>query len=381
MRRSGVRSTTDIRLVNQSLVLELLRDRGPLSRAEVARALGLTRSTVSQITTELLRQRLIREVGTGQSAVGRKPILLELNPTAGIVVGVDLGGPQLLLGAANLAGQVVHRRRLSTFTVPTAREFIDRLSDAIEDLLESAGGPQGLKAVGVATPGIVDVERGVILGASHNLPEWDRLPLADILAERFHVPVVVENDVNAALLGEHRYGHGRDLRNLAFIAVSRGIGGAVMLGGELYRGTRGAAGEIGFWLMGRRHVRRDWRPQGCFEALCSCDAILRRTGRSAEELAARARAGDRAARSEVRRLAEYVGMAAANLVSLLDLEMVVLGGSPIVGELAEAVQRIVDDHAAVQAKVVVSALGDEAMMLGAMELALRRIFPAARLEL
>lgn len=377
-----------MRSVNKSLLLELVRARGRTTRAELARETGFTRATVSQIIADLVAEGWLEEVGIGDSPTGRKPVLYEYRPRLGVVLGLDLGGSTLQCAVANLSGQIVSRRNEPTGGVRTSHELLDRIERLARETLAAApahpaqGGPE-LRAVGVATPGIVDVDLGVVLGASPNLPEWHDLPLREHLERRLGVPVRVENDVNAALLGEHRFGRARGVRNAAFVAVSTGLGGALLLDGRLYRGARGGAGEIGYWLAGHEHVHADWGGRGCLESLCSGSAMARAAGApDARAVCELARAGDAAALEIVQSTAEYLGLAVSNLASLLDLEMVVLGGGVMLSAdlFLDLIRSIVARHAPTRVEVVPSQLGDEAGLRGAVQMALTAVTPDVRLE-
>ncbi len=386
----GATETAALRQVNRTLTLDLLREAGPLSRADLSRALGLTRSTMSLIVQGLVEEGLIRSAGIGSPHTGRKSVLYEYNPDAGAVIGVDIGGTNIKCILSDLRGTPQHRESWETFAQETSGAFISRLVAEVRGMITRSGlAPSQLKGLGVATPGIVDPGAGVVIGASPNLPQWYDLPLGEILGREFGIPVKVENDVNAALIGESIYGVGKGGRDLAYLVFSTGIGGALMLGGEIYRGASFAAGEIGYWLLGAHQLDRDWKPRGAFESSCSAPSIAaegsRRLGRpvTAKQVFEAARAGDQTASRLVEETARLIGMAVSNLASLLDVDAIILGGGVMLSGdlLLPAIRSVVERHALRPPAIHASALRDEAGALGAAHLALRAAMPGARLTL
>lgn len=388
--RVGATATAALRQVNKTLALEVIREKGVVSRAELSRLLGLTRSTMSLIIEDMVAEGLVRPCGIGENTTGRKPMLYECDPTAGYVLGLDIGGTNIKCHLSNLVGQCLYSEHWETFQVPTSAEFMQQMVAAIRQMIRRAGLEQsGLKAMGVASPGVVDPERGIVLGASPNLPEWNGLHLGEILAAEFKVPVRVENDVNSALIGEHVFGVGRGRKDLALIAISTGIGGALMLGGEIHRGATFGAGEIGYWLTDTSQIDRDWKPKGALESTCSATAIAGRgselLGRpaTAKDVFDAARQGNSAAQELVREIGRQLGMVASNLTSLLDMDMIILGGGVMLSGdlLLPIVREVVERHAIRAPEITTSGLADEAGVLGAVHLALGSALPEARLYL
>lgn len=388
--RVGVTDTTALRKVNKTLTLELIREEGPLSRADLSRALGITRSTMSLIMQDLLAEGLVREAGLGSPHTGRKSVLYEFNPAAGFVLGVDIGGTNIKCQVADLSGTSLHQEHWETFPENTSKGFIRKLVAEIRSMLRRVPLRESrLKALGVATPGVVDPYRGVVLGASPNLPEWSDLRLGEFLARDFGVPVQVENDVNAALIGEHVFGIGRGYKHLVYLVLSTGIGGALMLNGEIYRGATFGAGEVGYWLLGPTQIHQDWKPKGAFECTCSATAIAaegtRIVGRpvTTKEVFEAARGGNGAARSLVEETAEKIGLVVSNLAALLDVDIIILGGGLMFSSdlLLPTIRTVVERHAIRMPVIAASAMADEAGVKGAVQLALTVALPGARIHL
>ena len=381
-----------VRQLNRQLVLKLIIDKGPLSRAELSRATLLTKGTVSQVVSELLDANAVIEVGagSGEHVPGRKPILLRYNKQAGVLVGIDMGGTNVQCGVADLEGALMAVR--SWPSEPNNNGFkrdrnavLERTMAEIDITLAGLGlNREAVRGLAVASPGAVDPVTGEVSGLSPNLPDWHNFNLKEAFRSCFvGAAVTIENDVNAALIGEARYGAGRGKENLALLVISTGIGGAVMVGGQLYRGTRGASGEVGFLMFGEDTLEGDWTGRGCFETLASGRALAVQAQKElghqdwdAEALFSAAGAGDPEAQALVRRFADRIALAVVNIAAVLDPEMIILGGG--VSLSAEMflgrVREMVRKHAPVEPDVVPAGLGAEAGMHGTIALAREAIW-------
>lgn len=252
-------SIKTLRAMNKGLVLQLIRSGGPISRADISKRTGLTRSAVSAIVSRLLAEGAVLAVGIGSNWTGRKPVLYEYNALQGFVLGLDIGGTNINLAAADMVGTIVARHRFQTPAALSRSELLACLFNEVQRFCDQAElSLADLKAVGVASPGVIDHVAGRVVGAAPNLPDWADFPLAQLIRDRLGVPVLIDNDVHLALLGEVRRGAAAGCPNAAFINVSTGLGGALMLDGRLHRGPRNFGGEIGYWLAGTEHLHRDW---------------------------------------------------------------------------------------------------------------------------
>jgi glucokinase len=311
-------------------------------------------------------------------------------------LGVDLGGTKILTAVVDETGRVAARVRAPTpQTGPAA--VVEAIAASADRALAAAGVPRGaLRAAGVGAPGPADPVTGTVF-APPNLPGWGDVPLADLLRARLEVPVAVENDANAAALGEHWLGAGRGVDDLLYITVGTGIGGGLILRGELYAGVSGTAGEVGHMVIVADGPRCACGRLGCLEAVASGRAIAREAraaldaGRpsvlaavaadalDAQAVARAAAEGDPLAREVFARAARYLGLAVANLVHLLNPALVVVGGGVAqAGALLLApVRRIVESEAfarpAAAVRIVPAALGPDAGALGAAAAARRRL--------
>ncbi len=237
------------RTFNQQLVLRALHDHSPLSRADLARLTGLTRTSVGDIVGTLIRDGLIEEVGRGQSSGGKSPILLRVAPDGRHLIGLDLGEAQFRAAVVNLRGEILHSLRLplEARDGDATLELVLQLVDALR-----AGDRSPLLGIGVGVPGIVDTSTGTVRW-SVNL-DWADVRLGPLLEERYGVPVVVANDSQAAALAELTFFRRPRPNNLIVIKVGRGVGAGVILNGQLFQGDGHGAGEFGHVSVGQRRL-------------------------------------------------------------------------------------------------------------------------------
>ncbi|MEW6106670.1 MAG: ROK family transcriptional regulator [Bacillota bacterium] len=275
-----------VKELNKAVILNIIWRHAPISRAEIARISGLTRGTVSSLVDELIHDSFVKEIGTGTSAMGRKPIMLQLNAGAGVIVGVDLGVNYILIILADLRAQVLARKRLSISPEMGERRILEKMLDGIADILAGAPStPRGLLGIGAGVPGLVEMEHGVLKFAP-NL-RWKNVPLKDLLQERFDVPVYVDNEANVGALGEKWFGAGQGIRHMVYLSVGVGLGAGIVVNGELYRGATGYAGELGHFTILPDGPVCGCGNRGCWETLASELATLRR----AREVLERGEAG------------------------------------------------------------------------------------------
>jgi predicted NBD/HSP70 family sugar kinase len=334
---------------NAALVLRAMYDHGPISRAEIARMSGLTRTTVGEITAELIADGMAREVGRGPSTGGKAPILVELIDDARQVVGLDLGEFRFRGALVDLRGNVERtaEREVGGLDGEAALQVVHELIDEL-----STGRDETLLGIGVGTPGIVDAGTGTIRWAV-NL-DWQDLPLGEILAARFRVPVQVANDSRAAALALQLFADPASrAQNLVAITVGRGIGAGVVIGGELFHGDGFGAGEIGHTTVVDDGAECRCGRFGCLETVASSRALLAAATTAAHEqpesflgarladrgelrladLEAGLASGDEPTRRTVVSAGRYLGQVVAALIGVLDVERIVIHGSvAILGE-------------------------------------------------
>ena len=371
--------TLNTRRLNRQRLLEAIRRMGPISRADLAKRTRLSPPTVSALVEELVGEAgLLREVGVGVSSGGRPPILLEFNAEYGCLVGVDIGSRTTRFALADLQGHVVHRRQERTCTDSCAAT-VNQVLDGIEQTVgESGRSIDKLFAIGIGAPGMTDVQTGRVISAV-NLPGWTDVPLRELVESRFRAPVQVDNDANMAALGERWQGVARHANDFVFIALGAGVGAGVVIAGRLHRGHHWYAGEISRMTLDYRDWQVDFGDSGYLESRIGAAAIpqwaqaravLERAGHDREAAMRRIfeAAGERDAEAQtvVDELAVFLGSAVANIVAVLDPQLVVLGGGlSHAGQLLlEPVLRVVSRIVPNVPNLAISALGDDAQLMG-----------------
>lgn len=337
-----------VRKTNRSIILETLRMNLTLSRAGLAAETGLNPSTVSSIVSELLEDNLVMETDLIQPATGRPGRLLELNPAGGCAVGVEINVDYISLILTDFTANILWRKRVAFKHELESQETI--LGQAKELIYEALaeGDRQGLRhlGIGVGVPGLVDLRKGV-LRIAPNL-KWYDVPVLDILSGYFNLPVYIENEANAAALGEHYFGAARHVRNFIYLSAGVGLGSGIVIDGSLYRGSHGYASEVGHMTFDVHGERCGCGKRGCWETFVGPRAVERRVRRTLEEGAAStmvvkvsgdlekinfevvveaAGEGDPVALAALQEVGYYLGIGVGNLVNAFNPELVVLGGA------------------------------------------------------
>jgi predicted NBD/HSP70 family sugar kinase len=362
-----------IRVLNEQLLLDHIRNNGPCSRAELARVSGLSKSTVSIAMANVERAGLVREAGHRRGAPGRAARLYEVMPEAGYVLALDVGR-QFLRGAlADLTGSVVARETIRSRAAYGRRRVSELIG--LADILTARVGISRAEVTQtvVGCPGVYDRHADTIR-LTGGLTGWDQPGLPARLRDAFGGSLMVENDVDAAALAEQAHGHGRHAASFAFVTVGTGIGMGLVLDGRLHRGAHGIAGEIAFLpftvdgLPGGTEVER----RGNLEAAVSSAAVTRAARQagmrgpvSARRVFAAAARGDERAVRVVAEEAALVAKAICAVVAVVDPELIVLGGG--IGQapgFADAVDVELAALAPLRPTVLVSALGEDAVVDG-----------------
>ncbi|HYF91060.1 MAG TPA: ROK family transcriptional regulator [Symbiobacteriaceae bacterium] len=389
-----------IRQLNRSLVLDLIRHQGPISRADVKRITGLNFTTVTNAVGDLVEEGLVQEVGLGSSSGGRKPVLLTLNPTARYVIGCELQSTLLIVGLFDLTGTLLATVEEPKDPATSPADVVAATQRAIEKLLAEANVPkEKVQGLGVAAPGPLNSRTGVLL-TPPNMLGWHNVPLREMLEQATGLPVTLEKDGNAAALGEAWFGAGQGARDLIFIIVDFGIGGGIITGGHLYRGRHGGAGEIGHTTIDVDGPRCSCGNYGCLEAIASGSALGRRAGEAirrgvetflarhgadesaigVEDLLKAADAGDKLAADLLDECGRNLGIAVANIVNMYNPELIVLGGrlaqhsDTVLNRAQELGRNRAFSVLSQDARIVTSALGDQFLLAGAAALVLAGLF-------
>jgi predicted NBD/HSP70 family sugar kinase len=387
----GVKKTGNTKLVkklNKEEILQQVIRHGKISRADLAKQTKLSRPCVSALVDEMIQDGLLHEVGIGDSSGGRKPILLEYNYHAYAIAGAVFEGATLDMAVANLKGEFLVRCR-TRLNQPTNGELlIQGLVDGLQQLLAKSGVDRDrLLGIGVGLPGITQRRNGTISFSPST--GWMGLPIRQEIQQRLGIPVIIDNDVNMMTLGEYARGVGAGSSNMVYMYVGTGIGSGIILDGQFFRGSREAAGEIGYMLIGPVHTRGDGE-FGVFETHYSVPGIVRKAkgflsglqeGSSIiQQLYNHANQGNREAQQLLENVYRHWAYAMANIISVLNPELLILSGEMIhIDE--KGVNRIhswLQEWVPVVPRIEKARLADEAGLAGAVYSVLEA-FPSARL--
>lgn len=361
-----------MRLHNAVRVLRAVKQWGPLSRVELARRTMLSAPTVAALVGELIKADLAGGCGAGMSSGGRKPQLVSFNAQAGLVLGGNINTTAVRLVLADLAGEILVKRTVSntgeTRPLPTLRAVAAAAREMIREVRRGGRDSQLLAAV-IGAPGMTDLARGVVLEAA-NLDGWVDVPARDLLRKELRVPVIIDNDVNLAALGEHWRGGGRGLRNFVFVSMGTGIGAGIIIDGKLHRGNQWYAGEISHLNVDFREWSNDFGAAGYLES------YLGATPRTKARRAVRRGVVKNGGAMNVNALDDEavlrLGAAVANIATILDPELIVFGGRLVKAspDVTDRVHRVAASIAPNCSQIVRTELGEDAALFGSVRLGL-----------
>lgn len=339
-------ATHNVKNLNKHAVLDLIRfSPGGISRAQLAQRMDLSRAAMTAIVNDLLESSVIRETEARNSQSGRPPIILEINPARGYVVGVDLGASHLIIAISNFTSQIIDEIE-SPFDITLgpekSLEYVDKM---LRDGLQKNNITlEDVHAVGLGVPGPIATEAGMVI-APPIMPGWDGYPIRSALQKKWNIPVSLNNDAELGALGEWAFGAARGEDYLAYIKVGTGIGAGLLLNGQIYHGSTGSAGEIGHLTIDENGALCECGNTGCLETVAGGRAIARQAQEAvargkrtllasmgpaesltAKDVAAAARRGDLVAQEIITRAGSTLGIAIAGLVNLFNPRMIVVGG-------------------------------------------------------
>lgn len=378
-----------IRELNYKNILDTIRTRGAISRIELSRVTGLTRSTCSVICDRMLKQGIIMETGKQDSTGGRPAIELQINTKAGAVLGMKMMDDQIAAAAVDLGGGIIHRniRKLSRGLDPEA--YLGEFEAFVSELIDFHGRDYTfipILGIGIGLSGRISSSNGVLLESS--VLGWNNVPICERLSRTLNIPVFIENDVNTFAIGEKFFGAGKPYDNLLCLSVGQGIGMGIIIDGNLYSGSHHGAGEIG-------HTRITFDPEapscscgkkGCLESYASDRGVLETyrsiTGEriSIEELILRAERRQEAALEAFSRMGEYLGTALSSLVNLFDPQAIIIGGERTNAAVwfRESLERNLKEgsvyNLAAEVKLVIMQPSNDDWIRGAAALAIREFF-------
>ncbi len=353
---------------------------------------------VMDIVGVLIEEGLVREVGVGPSSGGRRPMLVEVIPEAHCAIGIEVGARTIRAVVTDLHAVVQQRVHAASEMMHGPDALLSQLRDVLDQTLhQHTQGFGSILGIGLALPGPILLSTAQSFSPP-SYPGWGAIKLGEWVASEFGLPVIVENDAKAAALGESLYGAGRGVRNLFCVIAHRGVGGAAIIGGDLYRGADGGAGEIGHMLIDPAGPQCGCGRYGCLEAFVGRAAIAERAVRAlklagysdldghplttlnTEHVVEAGLGGHSVARDVLAETGRYLGIGVANIVNLFNPELVILGGATMrAGELVlQPVRQVAEQRAlpslGPHVRIVPSTLGHDVSAIGAAALVLRELF-------
>lgn len=391
-------SRQNVKNFNKHAIIDLIRfTPNGISRIELARELGLTRAAITATINDLQTVDLVREV-KGKHPNGRKPIVLEINPKRGYVVGVDIGATHITTLLANYSAQVIDEFEKGIDISSGPEIVLDQVFEMIGVLsIRSGVVLEKIQAIGVGVPGPVVTGSGMVSDPPI-MPGWNHFPIEQYLGAKLNHPVTVANDAEMGAVGEWAYGAGRGERNLAYVKVGRGIGAGLFLNGQIYHGSTGSAGEIGHITIDENGPMCSCGNRGCLEAMAGGNAVavnavskLKQGGRSSlssikpiESITSRnvideAFRGDLLSQQIMIDAGYHLGTAIAGLVNMFNPSMVIIGGNMArIGDLMlEPIRKTVQERslrlASSNLRIATALLGKRSSGMGAIVEALNMV--------
>lgn len=388
----NVARSNTIRDINRQIIINYIREEGPVSRADIAKITELQRSTVSLIVDELLSADLVEEF-EGESSGGRPPLLLSLKTTKAIAIGVDLGKKETVIGVSDLSGRLLEMQKF-----PTDANFAKTTNRIIEiagSFIEKNGG--SIEGIGISVPGMVESWKGRVVNIPHM--DWHYPPLVEEIEKATGLPVIIENDSNATALAELWLGMPEinDVRDFVVVTMCSGIGTGIVIDGQIYRGKNGVAGEFGHMTIGSNApIACAAGRYDCWEAFASERSALARysdlTGKkngaslvSFDQLIKLAFKGDENAIKALKETAYYIGRGISNLVQGLSPEVTIVAGdfAQVWALIAEDIKKGAESgmcQGFPEIKIIPSTLGAYPALMGAFSLILANKFASFHLN-
>ena len=390
------RNTADqalVRELNLSLVLRYLHNGAPVSRSQIAQATGLNKSTVSSLVEDLLKRKLVHETGMNSVGTGRPATLLEINPLAGGIIGIELGVDFFAVALTDFTAHILWRQLANIEPNEIEEKTIGKMLELTDQAIKVCKDHKlHLLGIGLSVPGTTDLEKGVLIFAP-NL-QWRNVPFREIFYKHTGLAVFVENDANAAAIAEHLFGTARNCEDFIFVVVSIGIGGGLFLGGNLYRGRDGYAGEIGHTPIVAEPYQNPCHcgNLGCWETYANQNSLIKHVQAHLENkhdsiipnlMAAQssplsisiikqaADEGDHAALEALTETGSAIGLGFASLIDIFNPEKIILGGTlSIVGKyLLPSIKDTATKHSlsdtSPKADILLSNFETDAILIGA----------------
>ncbi|MBD1379278.1 ROK family transcriptional regulator [Metabacillus arenae] len=381
-----------IKDLNRSLVINMVRIQGNISRTDIAKETGLGLSTITNIIDDLIKENLVSEIGTGESHGGRKPVLLKFNGDFGIIVGLKIEKQQVKMCLSNLEGKILHKNQFS-YSLTGENQLAAIIIEKLDSFIKQNECVSKIVGIGIATPGLVDQESNeVIYSPILKVDHGDLKPIG----RHFDVPLFIDNDANVFALAEKWVGIGREYRNFIGVTVGAGVGSGIVIDNMLFRGDFGGAGELGHITIYQGDRLCYCGQRGCLELYASDTYLVHEAERmvsigvptllesftpiTPECIVMAAQRGDKYAQELLVKQGENLALGIKNMVHLFNPEAVILGGEGLREEnfLLKGLQKELAVHFFVKhprkLQFKISQLGDDVWLIGACALVVSHLF-------
>jgi glucokinase-like ROK family protein len=387
-----------IKEINKKNILKLVIDMGPISRIDISRRLKISRPTTTAYISELIEDKLVREVGKSNSTPfgGKRAVLLQFNAKAGYIIGAMIGVKNIRIALTDLRSNILDIVKIPTEEWLGPDDVISKLVKNIKKIIRENKVGKEVIGIGVGATGLVDSEKGLVI-FSPNLTGWKNIKLKDILEEKIDLPVFIENECRVRAIAEKKYGLAKNISNFVSFIVGIGIGSGVFLNNNLVVGKKGMAGEVGHIITNLGGNRRCHCGNiGCLETLCSTNSLIedieidtKKIGKSAdynitklemEDLYKIYRTGDKIVKKNVEKNAEYVGIGISNTIKMFNPELVIIHGSVIgfgenyLDKIKDSVSKNTFPRVKDSYNIKFSEMGEDVGVIGASSLVFDNIF-------
>ncbi|NOU84538.1 ROK family protein [Paenibacillus sp. LMG 31460] len=365
-----------IRLHNKQMILEIIKKSRPISRAEITKITKLSPTSVGRIVGELCEQGLVRETALTSVGVGRKAIMLDIDPQAVYTIGVDIGKKAIKFGVMEFSGELLHEERVEHVALQTTPEATAAvISETINLIIANKNLDKSkIIGIGIGVPGVIDHERGIVQYSS--TLGWRNIPLAQFIQDKLHILTVIDNDLKVKILAEYLLGSAQGSRKTALIELGTGVGSSLIIDGDIFRGGSNSAGELGHTTLDPNGNMCECGKRGCLQTYIDESAILHEANRIKEtadiqQLFAAAQNEENWAQDIISRTSLYIGITINNIVCMYNPDAVILCGdlvenySEIVPLIEEQCGQVVWEPFRDTFKILTSELKSKSIVVGA----------------
>jgi len=379
-------SKTLLRDLNRGIVINMVREKGPISRTAISKATGLERASLTNIMNYLLENDLVKEVGEDKSSGGRRPTLVDFNYDYGVACGIKVEVEKVILGLTNLEGKIISKSEEKFPRGSKTQKILKLIKKSVDKLIQGTN----LLGIGIGISGFVNLENDISIYSP--ILNWKNVNLAKPLEEKYGVPVFISNDVNTLTLTEKWYGAGKNYKDFICITVGEGIGSGIVIDGKLYTGAIGGAGEIGHICISRNGPKCRCGERGCLEVFASDHFLIREAKKAIargegtfdeptpQKLLETAERGDPIAKDIFKKMGKNLGIGVKNAVNFLNPEAIILGGERMDAyrffspSFEEAVKRHSFPEEAKKLDIIPAKFGKEGWIIGAAALVIKDFF-------